>query len=87
MLDLIPIRRRHERRAEHRVPTLFREMEDMMKTFWGDMAFGDLDLSMDWAPRIDVSETDQAIEVKAEVPGLEKDDIDISLDRDTFHQG
>lgn len=83
MVDLIPARRR---RREDRFPTLFREMEDMMKTFWGDTGFGELATSpgLDWAPRVDVSETDKTIEVKAELPGLEKKDVTISLDRDTL---
>ncbi|MBU0909146.1 MAG: Hsp20/alpha crystallin family protein [Proteobacteria bacterium] len=34
----------------------------------------------DWSPRLDVSETDTAIEVIADLPGMEKKDIDISLD-------
>jgi HSP20 family protein len=31
-------------------------------------------------PRIDVVETDNAIEVSAELPGLEREDVDITLD-------
>lgn len=33
--------------------------------------------------RIDVSETDAAYEVKAELPGIDKKDIDVKLDRNT----
>lgn len=33
-----------------------------------------------WTPAIDVSETDKEILVKAEIPGMEAKDIDISLD-------
>jgi HSP20 family protein len=32
------------------------------------------------APRIEVTESDKAIEVSAELPGLERKDVDISLD-------
>ena len=33
------------------------------------------------APRIEVTESDKEIEISAELPGLERKDIDISLDR------
>lgn len=35
-----------------------------------------------WAPRLDVSESKDAVVVKAEVPGLEPKDIEISLQGD-----
>jgi len=37
-----------------------------------------------WMPAIDVSETDSAVEIRAEVPGIEAKDIDISLVGDTL---
>jgi HSP20 family protein len=33
------------------------------------------------APRIEVTESDKEIEISAELPGLERKDVDISLDR------
>jgi len=76
MLDLVPFRRRHE------FPEVFKEMEDMFKDFWHDFALGEIgtDLDVNWAPRLDVIETEGTIEIKAELPGLERKDIDISLD-------
>jgi HSP20 family protein len=35
-------------------------------------------------PNIDISETDQAIEVTAEMPGLERKDVEISIDDDSL---
>src|SRR5712672_2496733 len=35
-------------------------------------------------PNIEISETDNAIEVSAEMPGLERKDIDISIEDDTL---
>jgi HSP20 family protein len=35
-------------------------------------------------PNIDISETDKAIEVSAEMPGLERKDVEISIDEDTL---
>src|SRR3977135_1991522 len=35
-------------------------------------------------PNIEISETDQAIEVTAEMPGLERKDVEISVDDDAL---
>ena len=35
-------------------------------------------------PTIDITETDQAIEVSAEMPGLERKDVEVSIDGDTL---
>lgn len=42
---------------------------------------GESDLMSDFAPRLDISDTDKEISIAAELPGLEPDDIHISLDR------
>lgn len=80
MFDLTPIKHRPE------LPSLFREMEKLFKNFPLEFPFKEFTTGLDteWAPRLDVSETDDHIEVKAELPGLEKKDIDISLERDTL---
>jgi HSP20 family protein len=36
------------------------------------------------APRIDIAETDQAIEVSAELPGVKQEEVDVSLDDDVL---
>ena len=36
------------------------------------------------APRIDIDETDQAIQVSAELPGVPKDAVDVSIDGDVL---
>lgn len=59
---------------------LRREMED----FWGNLA-GErefLPMRGEWIPAVDVSETKDALVVKAEIPGMESKDIDISLSGD-----
>jgi HSP20 family protein len=38
----------------------------------------------EWAPALDVCETDSSIQVKAEVPGIAPEDIEISLTGDTL---
>ena len=81
MFDLIPSRRR---RGD--VPNVFDEMEDVFQRMWKGSMLHDLMLETDkeWSPRLDVSETDTAIEVIADLPGLEKKDIEISLDDDVL---
>lgn len=78
MLDILPTNQRHE------IPQLFKEMENMVRHFWEVFPGGDLvpDLTGEWVPRLDIAETETTIEVKAELPGLEKKDIDISLESD-----
>jgi HSP20 family protein len=38
-----------------------------------------LESTGDWAPKVDVSETKDAIVVKAEIPGVDQKDINVSL--------
>jgi HSP20 family protein len=35
----------------------------------------------DWHPRVDIHETDEAYSIKADVPGVEKGDLKVSLDQ------
>jgi len=78
MLDLLPFKRRSE------VPSVFSEMDDMLQKMWYDFPFHNLgeDVDLSWSPRLDVSETDKALEVVADLPGMEKKDINVSLDGD-----
>jgi len=57
-------------------------LKQELERFFGP--FGELKLDEfpalgDWAPSMDVSETKEALVVKAEVPGLDPNDIQISL--------
>lgn len=81
MFDLIP-----SRRGKIDVPDVFEEMEDMFKRMWKGSMLHDLmvESERDWSPRLDVSETEKEIEVIADLPGLEKKDIEISLDNDVL---
>jgi len=77
MLDLIPFRKTT-------TPDLFREFEEMARHFWSDLPFREITTGGEvaWTPRLDIVETDAGLEVKTELPGLERKDIDISIDRD-----
>ncbi len=35
-----------------------------------------------WTPDVDIKETDKEIQIKADLPGMKKEDIDISVDED-----
>jgi HSP20 family protein len=83
-MDLMPFRRRERGIAPAgRMPDLFREMEERMRRMWQEFPLlSSAEVTGEWAPRVDVSETDEEVLVKAELPGLESKDLDISLDRD-----
>jgi HSP20 family protein len=77
MFDLIPFRRKSSS-----VPGIFSEMDDMLKKMWVDFPFHNLQEEMDitWSPRLDVSETDEALEIVADLPGMKKNEIHVNLE-------
>jgi HSP20 family protein len=55
-----------------------KEMDRLFDRFWeGD--FPQLPSMGDWAPALDVSETKDAVMVKAEIPGMDPKEIQLSL--------
>jgi HSP20 family protein len=59
------------------------EMDRLFDRFWeGDMT--PLPAMGTWAPALDISETKDAVMVKAEVPGMESTDIHLSLHDQTL---
>ncbi len=59
---------------------LRREMERVFEDFFAPRAwFGGRLWEGEWSPAVDVSETPEAVTVKAEIPGIDPKDIDISL--------
>jgi HSP20 family protein len=61
-------------------------MENAVKNIWHEFPFGETNtaLDLDWTPRLDLIESEATYEVKTELPGLAKKDIDISLNRDVL---
>jgi HSP20 family protein len=64
----------------------FREMESIFDpawpsalTNWQRLALGD-SKKLDWAPSADISETDKEYVIRAELPAVKKEDIQVSLD-------
>ena len=74
MFEIIPI----ERRNRH-VTTYdpFREMEEFARGFWGSNP-----VTTDF--RTDVEDTGDAFKLEAELPGFDKEDIQLDLDNDTL---
>jgi HSP20 family protein len=63
--------------------TMKKEMDRLFERFWeGD--FPEFPAMGDWAPALDVSETKEAVVVKAEVPGMDPKDIQLSLQDQTL---
>ncbi len=63
--------------------TFRREMDRLFERFFGELPGLGLP-GMVWAPRLDMSETKDSLVVKAELPGLEAKDLDISVSGDTL---
>ena len=78
MFDLIPRRKGEGRelvRFREELETLFNRFFDrdvpLVRGLWKDDA---------WTPRLDVSENNSAVTVKAELPGCEAENIDVRLE-------
>lgn len=80
MFDLLPPRRKGHRD----VPEAITEMNDLINRMWYGFPFHNMEKDRDisWSPRLDVSETEQAVKIVADLPGLEKQDINIALEDD-----
>lgn len=85
--DLVPwtrktgtsLARREE--EEHPILVLHREMNRVFDSFWNQ--FGQPFSTFGGGfPRADVAETDKAVEVSVELPGLDDKDIDVSVTED-----
>lgn len=62
-----------------------REIEDMFERYtkamgWPALRGQDLMKSGEWTPRVDISETDAEITIKAEIPEVKKEDVKVSVD-------
>jgi HSP20 family protein len=79
-IELMPFGKRHHGGG---MPDMIREMEERMRRLWQELPLAaHPEVSGEWMPRVDVSETDDEVRVRAELPGLAPEDLDISLDQD-----
>ncbi len=62
----------------------FREMEDILERYTRTnrpLMEPDTDISVpDWSPTVDIEENDDAYTIKAEMPGVNKDDMEVNFD-------
>lgn len=76
------------REDENPVTTLQRGINDAFDSFFADFPRFPSSGMDEWrgqfAPTIDVKETDREIEITAELPGMDENDIDVSLTNDTL---
>jgi HSP20 family protein len=54
------------------------EMEELFQRFFGPEEGGN-GTTIAWAPRVDVEETDKEFVVKADLPGVDPKDVEVSL--------
>lgn len=73
-----------EWRPFREVSRLRREMDRLWEDFFGPGRRALQPMTETWMPAIDVSESGDKITVKAEVPGMEAKDIEISMVGDTL---
>jgi len=87
--DLVPWRRGDGRRALARREwdpflALHRDMDQIFRRFWewsGLEPFEEHEMSI-FSPPMDVAETEDEVHVTVELPGMEKDDIELSMEGD-----
>jgi len=91
--DLVPWRRREDnirlrREYDDMFGSFYREMHDLMDRFLRGFdvePFGGSELAKsDFMPRVDIKENDKEIKVTAELPGMDENDIDVTLSDDSL---
>lgn len=60
-----------------------REMDNLWNRFFGETSMPSV-FSQEWVPTVDVSETKDKVVVKAEIPGMEAKDMDVSVSGDVL---
>ena len=62
---------------------LQRSMNRLMDSMFGN-TYCDEDAQCEWAPAVDISETQDNISIKADIPGMKKDDIRVVVHENTL---
>lgn len=60
--------------------TLSNGFTDMLDTVFGDSFFSPKETQLSWVPKIDVLENDSAYVVKADLPGIARDDLNVQVE-------
>jgi HSP20 family protein len=58
-------------------------MDKLWDKFFGERPFGRW-LTSEWSPSVDISETDEAFIIKAELPGLDVKDVSVTISGDVL---
>ena len=56
-----------------------KEMEGVFNRFFGPASEVDRELKHAWSPRVDVAETDKAVTIVADLPGVDPKEVEITL--------
>lgn len=64
--------------------TLPRQLDRWMNEALGELQLGSAENLRTWFPATDVSETPEHLILRLEVPGLERDDVKLSIERNTI---
>jgi HSP20 family protein len=70
------------RRPFRELERMRREMDRVWDSFFGERSITKTGEVGEWLPSLDIAETKNDIVVKAEIPGMDPKDIDISLTND-----
>lgn len=88
MKSLLPTFWNDHRKAAEPFGSLHREIDrlfdDFSRGFMPALSTGDGQNQAALAPRIDVAETDKAIEITAELPGVDEKDVEVTLNDDVL---
>ena len=63
------------------ISRLRREMDDLFTRIFGETSLSKIGFAK-WQPLVDISETDAHLIVKAELPGIDAKDVDVSITGD-----
>ena len=64
--------------------TLRREMDSLWDRFFPEAPFFERYTTHEWLPTIDLTETKDRLQIKAELPGLEAKDVDLTITGDVL---
>ncbi|HVP13050.1 MAG TPA: Hsp20/alpha crystallin family protein, partial [Phycisphaerae bacterium] len=87
-MNLIPWKQKREERTEEAgtwapLARFRSEMDNLFDRFfgetWGTSMLESLPARMGWGPRLDLAESENEITVRAEVPGMDPNDVNIEV--------
>ncbi len=81
-MKFVPSRRQYglaKTGPAHPIDLFRRQVDRLFEDFFDDWPLGRWGAGAEFLPRLDITESDQEVVVKAELPGLEEKDINVSL--------